>query len=65
MGSVFDYTDGDYCYDMGGGMVMDSEGNLMQDMGIGMALDLNSGNLHIMDSSSSSNNLFDDDDNDF
>ena len=44
----FDYSDGDYCFDMGGGMMMDTEGNLMQDMGGGMAMDLDSGELHIM-----------------
>ena len=44
----FDYSDGDYCVDMGGGMMMDTDGNLMQDMGGGMAMDLDSGELHIM-----------------
>ena len=34
MKSRFDYSDGDYCFDMGGGMMMDTEGNLMQDMGV-------------------------------
>ena len=48
MKSRFDYSDGDYCFDMGGGMMMDTEGNLMQDMGGGMAMDLDSGELHIM-----------------
>ena len=27
----FDYSDGDYCFDMGGNMMMDSDGNLMQE----------------------------------
>lgn len=49
MKSRFDYSDGDYCVDMGGGMMMDTEGNLMQDMGGGMAMDLDSGELHIME----------------
>lgn len=49
MKPIFDYSDGDYCMDMGGGTLMDSEGNLMQDMGGGMALDMDSGELHIMD----------------
>ncbi len=40
MKSRFDYSDGDYCVDMGGGMMMDTDGNLMQDMGGGMAIDL-------------------------
>ena len=44
-----DYSDGDYCFDMEGGMMMDPDGNLMQDMGGGMAMDLDSGELHIMD----------------
>ena len=44
-----DYSDGDYCFDMEGGMMMDPEGNLMQDMGGGMAMDLDSGELHIME----------------
>ena len=45
----FDYSDGDYYFDMGGGLMMDTEGNLMQDMGGGMAIDLDSGELHIME----------------
>ena len=49
MKSRFDYSDGDYCFDMGGGMMMDTEGNLMQDMGGCMAMDLDSGEVHIMD----------------
>lgn len=43
--------------------MLDSGGNLMQNIGGGMALDMESGELHIMDSGSSfSNNLFDDED---
>jgi hypothetical protein len=53
MKPIFDYSDGDFCMDMGGGMMMDSDGNLMQDMGGGMAMDMDSGELHIMDCSSS------------
>ena len=34
----FDYSDGDYCFDMGGNMMMDSDGNLMQDIGGGVAM---------------------------
>lgn len=59
MKQVFDYSDGDFCYDMGGGMMMDSDGNLMQDMGGGMALDMESGELHIMGGNNSSS-IFDD-----
>ena len=33
MKSIFDYSDGDFCMDMGGGMMMDSDGNLMQERG--------------------------------
>ena len=63
MKPIFDYSDGDYCMDMGGGMMMDSEGNLMQDMGGGMALDMDSGELHIMDHSASDTfNSWDDED---
>ena len=29
----FDFTDGDFCMNMGGGMMMDTEGHMMQDMG--------------------------------
>ena len=36
----FDYTDGDFCMDMGGGMMMDTQGHMMQDMGGGMAMAL-------------------------
>ena len=59
----FDYTDGDYLHNMGGGMMIDSEGHMMQDMGSGMALDMESGELHIMDSGMCS--LFDDDEDDW
>ncbi|MDO5382792.1 MAG: hypothetical protein Q4F06_08790 [Eubacteriales bacterium] len=57
----FDFTDGDFCMNMGGGMMMDTEGHMMQDMGSGMAMDMESGEMHIMDSSSSFGSLFDDD----
>lgn len=30
----FDYTDGDFCMDMGGGMMMDTQGHMMQAMKI-------------------------------
>ncbi len=43
MKPVFDYSDGDYCYEISDNMLMDSDGNLMQDMGGGMAMDMNSG----------------------
>ena len=36
MKSRFDYSDGDYCFDMGGGMMMDAEENLMQNMSGGI-----------------------------
>lgn len=49
----FDYTDGDFCMDMGGGMMMDTQGHMMQDMGGGMAMDMESGEMHIVDNSSS------------
>ena len=55
MKSIFDYSDGDYCYDMGGDMMMDSDGNLMQNMGGGMAMDMDSGELHIVDCSNLNN----------
>jgi len=46
----FDYTDGDFLHNMGGGMMMDSEGHMMQDMGSGLAMDMESGELHLTDS---------------
>ena len=52
MKPVFDYSDGDYCYEISDNMLMDSDGNLMQDMGGGMAIDMNSGELHIIDNRS-------------
>lgn len=55
----FDFTDGDFCMNMGGGMMMDTEGHMMQDMGSGMAMDMESGEMHIMDSSSSFGSPFD------
>ena len=55
----FDFTDGDFCMNMGGGMMMDTEGNMMQDMGSGMAMDMESGEMHIMDNSSSFGSPFD------
>ena len=59
----FDYRDGDFLYNMGGGMMMDSEGHMMQDMGGGMAMDMESGELQLTDSGSHS--LFDDDEDDW
>ena len=58
----FDYTDGDFCMDMGGGMMMDTQGHMMQDMGGGMAMDMESGEMHIVDNSSSFGSSFDDED---
>lgn len=55
----FDYTDGAFLHNMGGGMMMDSEGHMMQDMGSGLAMDMESGELHLTDSGSHS--LFDED----
>ena len=55
----FDYTDGDFLHNMGGGMMMDSEGPMMQDMGSGLAMDMESGELHLTDSGS--HLLFDED----
>ena len=57
----FDYTDGDFLYNMGGRMMMDSEGRMMQNMGSGMSMDMESGELHITDSGS---HLLPDDDED-
>lgn len=60
MDQIFDYSDGDFCYDMGGGMMMDSDGNLMQNMGGRIAMDMDSGEVHIVDNSNNSGmNLFD------
>lgn len=55
----FDYTDGDFLHNMGGRMMMDSEGHMMQDMGSGLAMDMEFGELHLTDSGSHS--LFDED----
>ena len=38
----FDFTDGEFVNNLGGGMMMDSEGHMMQDMGSGMAMDMES-----------------------
>lgn len=62
MKPIFDYSDGDFCQDMGGGMMMDSEGNLMQDMGGNMAMDMESGELHIMVGSNSDSIFSDEED---
>ena len=61
--SIFDFTDGDFLMDMGSGMAMDTEGHLMQSMGSGMAMDLETGDLHLTDSSFSSWSNSDDNDN--
>lgn len=61
MKPVFDFSDGDYCYEISDNMLMDSDGNLMQNMGGGMAMDMNSSELHIMDGSSSYSNHDEDD----
>ncbi|WP_337545217.1 hypothetical protein, partial [Waltera sp.] len=58
----FDYSDGDYCFDMGGNMMMDSDGNLMQDIGGGVAMDMESGEMHIVESNSSFGSSFEDED---
>lgn len=58
----FDYTDGDFCMDMGSGMMMDTQGHMMQDMGGGMAMDMESGEMHIVDNNSSFGSFFDDED---
>ena len=52
----------DYCFDMGGNMMMDSDGNLMQDIGGGVAMDMESGEMHIVESNSSFGSSFDDED---
>ena len=62
MKPIFDYSDGDYCYDMEDGMMMDSDENLMQDMGGNMAMDMESGELHIMSGCDTGNSIFDDED---
>ena len=54
----FDLDDGDFGIELSGGMLMDSEGDLMTRMGGNMALDLNTGELHIVSA------LSDDDDDD-
>ena len=63
MGLRFDYTDGDYCTDMGSGMIMDNEGHIMQDLGSGMSMDMSSGEMHLVDHHydyfDNSNNAFD------
>ena len=61
MKPVFDFSDGDYCYEISDNMLMDSDGNLMQNMGGGIAMDMNSGELHIMDGSTSYGNHDEDD----
>lgn len=48
--------------DMGGGMMMDTQGHMMQDMGGEMAMDMESGEMHIVDNSSSFGSFFDDED---
>ena len=58
----FDYTDGDFGMDIGGGMRMDTQGHMMQDMGGGMAMDMESGEMHIVDNNSSFGSAFDDED---
>ena len=57
----FDFTDGDFLHNMGGGMMMDSEGHMMQDMGGGMVLDMESGEMHITDNNSSATYNHDED----
>lgn len=61
MKSIFDYSDGDFCYDMGAGMMMDSDGDLMMDMGGNLAMDMETGTLHIMGGCGSANSICEDD----
>lgn len=67
--SRFDYTDGDFLYDIGGNMMMDTEGDLMQDLGCGMAMDMDSGEMHFVDNSfddfDNSNYSYNNDENDW
>ncbi len=59
----FDLTNGDFLHNVGGGMMMDTQGHLMQDMGSGMALDLESGELHL--TSGNAKSSFDNDEDDW
>ena len=36
----FDLNDGDFLFDVGDGMMMDTQGHMMHDMGTGMAMDI-------------------------
>ena len=43
----FDMTNGGFMHDVGGGTMMDMQGNLFQDVGGGMAMDLQNGEMHL------------------
>ena len=62
MGPLFDFTDGDMCMGMGGGMLMDSEGNMMQRMGGNMAMDMQTGEMHFISGDGCDADPFDDED---
>ncbi len=55
----FDLNDGDFLFDVGDGMMMDTQGHMMHDMGSGMAMDMQTGEMHL--TSGGDNSLVDDD----
>ncbi len=49
MGKTFlDLESGEFGFDMGGNMLMDSDGDLMMKVGDNMAIDMDNGDLHII-----------------
>lgn len=54
----FDYTDGDFGFEISDDLAMDSDGNMMMRMGGDMAMDMDSGEVHVVSG-------WDDDDDDW
>ena len=48
MCNIIDYDDGDFIFQTGENMGMDSDGNMMMRIGDHMAMDMDSGDIHMV-----------------
>lgn len=62
MEPIFNYSEGNFCYKMSDHILMDSDGHYMQSVGDKMAIDMDSGEMHIIESLSLNQGLFDEED---
>ncbi len=47
MSTLFDYEDGDFCFQISDNMAVDSDGDVMMRISDNMAMDVDSGDLHM------------------